>query len=145
MISHRLRPQCRGRGGLRAARPRPSRCTQLRSIPRGRRRILELAEQLPRIWHDPRVDTRERKRILRLLVEDVTPIKAGTITAHVRLSRGAKRTLVLDNKFKPELVAQVDRLLERHCDREIATILKPGRLAQLGGEGVQPEEYRLYP
>lgn len=97
----------------------------------GRRRILELAEQFPRIWNDPRVDTRERKRILLLLVDDVTLIKADTITAHVRLSGGATRTLVLDRplpiaqirKFKPELVAEVDRLLEQHCDREIAEIL----------------------
>jgi hypothetical protein len=26
-------------------------------------------------------------------------------------------------KFKPELIAEVDRLLDRHCDREIADIL----------------------
>jgi hypothetical protein len=26
-------------------------------------------------------------------------------------------------KFKPELVATVDRMLDRHCDREIADIL----------------------
>ena len=96
-----------------------------------RRRILDLAEQLPRIWQDPRVDSRERKRILRLLVDDVTLIKAQTITVHVRLSGGATRTLVLDRplpiaqirKFKPELVAEVDRLLDHHCDREIANIL----------------------
>ena len=82
-----------------------------------RRRILDLAEQLPRIWQDPRVDSRERKRILRLLVDDVTLVKADTITAHVRLTGGATRTLVLKRplpiaqirKFKPELVAEVDR------------------------------------
>jgi len=95
-----------------------------------RRRILDLAEQFPRIWNDPRVDVRERKRILRLLIADVTLIKADKITAHVRLSGGATRTLTLDRplpiaqirKFKPDLVAEVDRLLERHCDREIAEI-----------------------
>jgi DNA invertase Pin-like site-specific DNA recombinase len=96
-----------------------------------RRHILALAEQFPRIWADPRVDVRERKRILRLLVADVTLIKAETITAHVRLSGGATRTLTLDRplpiaqirKFKPELVAEVDRLLDKHCDREIAELL----------------------
>ncbi len=96
-----------------------------------RRCILELAEQFPKIWHDPRVDMRERKRILRLLVEDVTLIKAEAITAHVRLSGGAIRTLTLERprpiaqirKFKPELVAEVDQLLDDHCDREIAEIL----------------------
>ena len=96
-----------------------------------RRRILDLAEQLPRIWNDPRVDSRERKRIVRLLIEDVTLIKSQVITVHVRLSGGATRTLTLERplpiaqirKFKPELVAEVDRLLDLHCDREIAKIL----------------------
>jgi hypothetical protein len=96
-----------------------------------RRRILDLAEQLPRIWQDPRVESRERKRIVRLLIDDVTLIKSEMITVHVRLSGGARRTLMLERplptaqvrKFKPELVAKVDRLLDLHCDREIAEIL----------------------
>jgi DNA invertase Pin-like site-specific DNA recombinase len=106
-----------------------------------RRRILDLAEQLPRIWQDPRVDSRERKRILRLLVDDVTLVKADTITAHVRLSGGATRTLVLKRplpiaqvrKFKPELVATVDRMLDQHCDREIADILNRDGWRSSGG------------
>jgi DNA invertase Pin-like site-specific DNA recombinase len=96
-----------------------------------RQRILSLAEQLPRIWKDERVDIRERKRIIHLLVDDVTLIKSENITAHVRLSGGATRSLVLDRplpiakirKFKPEVVAEVDRLTDRHCDREIADVL----------------------
>ena len=68
---------------------------------------------------------------MRLLIDDVTLIKSQMITVHVRLSGGAARTLVLERplpiaqirKFKPELVAEVDRLLDLHCDREIAEIL----------------------
>jgi Recombinase zinc beta ribbon domain len=106
-----------------------------------RRRILDLAEQLPRIWKDPRVDVRGRKRILRLLIDDVTLIKADTITAHVRLSGGATRTLTLHRplpiakvrKFKPELVATVDWMLDQYCDREIAEILnRDGRRTSEG-------------
>jgi DNA invertase Pin-like site-specific DNA recombinase len=96
-----------------------------------RRRILDLAEHFPKVWNDPRIDVRERKRILRLLVDDVTLTKADTITAQVRLPGGATRTLMLDRplpiaqirKFKPDLVGEVDRLLDHHCDREIAEIL----------------------
>ena len=96
-----------------------------------RRRILDLAEQLPQIWSDERVGIRERKHIVRLLIEDVTLIKAEKITAHVRLSGGATRSMVLERplpiaqirKFKPDLVAEVDRLLDQHSDREIAEIL----------------------
>ena len=96
-----------------------------------RRQILNLAEQLPQIWKDERVGIRERKRIVRLLVEDVTLIKSESITGHVRLSGGATRTLLLERplpiakirKVKPEIVAKVDSLVDSHCDREIAEIL----------------------
>ena len=105
-------------------------------------RVRDLAEQFPRIWSDARIDVRERKRILRLLVADVTLVKAETITANVRLSGGATRTLTLERplpiaqirKFKPELVAEVDRLLDRHCDREIADILNGGGLRTWEGK-----------
>ena len=94
-------------------------------------RIHALADQFPRVWNDSRVDMRDRKRIFRLLVADVTLIKAETIIVNLRLSGGATRTLTLERpvpiaqirKLKPNLVAEVDRLLGRHCDREIADIL----------------------
>jgi len=94
-------------------------------------RIRALANEFPRVWNNPRVDMRERKRIFRLLVADVTLIKAEMITVNVRLSGGTTRTLALERplpiaqirKCKPDLVAEVDRLLDRHCDREIADIL----------------------
>ena len=98
--------------------------------------------QFPRMWIDPRVDMREKKRILRLLITDVTLVKSDKITVHVRLSGGATRTLVLDKplpiaqirKFKPELVAEVDRLLDRHCDREIADIFNERGLRTWNGK-----------
>jgi hypothetical protein len=69
--------------------------------------------------------------MLRLLIEDVTLVKSDVITAHVRLRGGLTRTLVLPRpvpiaqirKTKPEVVAEVDRLLDHHCDREVADIL----------------------
>ena len=74
----------------------------------------------------------ERKRIFRLLVEDATLLKGHTmITAQVRLSGGATRSLEMPRpqsmadirKFKPEIVAEVNRLLGHHRDQEIADIL----------------------
>jgi DNA invertase Pin-like site-specific DNA recombinase len=107
-----------------------------------RRRIRELAEQFPRVWNDPRVPSAERKRIFRLLVEDVTLLKGQTtITANVRLPGGATRALVLPRplsiaeirKFKPEIVAEVDSLLNHYRDQEIADILNKRGLRT--GEG----------
>ena len=116
-----------------------------------RRRIRELAEQFPRVWNDPRVPSAERKRIFRLLVEDVTLLKGQTtITANVRLSGGATRTLLLPRplsiadirKFKPEIVAEVDRLLDHHRDQEIADILNNQGLRT--GEGKPFKRTTIY-
>jgi len=50
-----------------------------------REQRLSLAADFPRVWNDPSVEARERKRILRLLIEDVTLINGETIQVHVRL------------------------------------------------------------
>jgi len=96
-----------------------------------REQLLSLATDFPRIWNDPSVEPRERKRILRLLIEDVTLINGEKIQVHVRLRGGATRSLTLAKplpiaqirKTKPEVVAEIDALLDHYCDREVAVIL----------------------
>jgi len=39
-----------------------------------RARILALSTDFPRVWHDPRTEAVERKRMVALLIEDVTLI-----------------------------------------------------------------------
>jgi DNA invertase Pin-like site-specific DNA recombinase len=93
--------------------------------------LLSLAADFPRVWNDPSVEPRERKRILRLLVEDVTLINGEMIQVHVRLRGGATRSLVVAKplpiaqirKTKADVVAEIDRLLDRYCDREVAEVL----------------------
>ena len=53
-----------------------------------RHRILGLASNFPRLWNDPGTPHRERKRMARLLIEDVTITKA-TRSLGVRLRGGA--------------------------------------------------------
>lgn len=96
-----------------------------------RQKVLSLTQDFPRIWNDPQIEPRERKPMLRLLIEDATLHKTDKITVHVRLRGGATRTLLLERplpiaqirKAAPDLVAEVDRLLDQHCDREVADIL----------------------
>ena len=97
-----------------------------------RARILALATDFPRLWHDPHTPDRERKRMGRLLIDDVTLIKAGDgLTAHVRFRGGATTTLTLARALNAwqlretsaEIVALIDHLLDHHADRDIATIL----------------------
>jgi DNA invertase Pin-like site-specific DNA recombinase len=95
-------------------------------------RISQLVTDLPSIWNDPATPARERKRIARLLLTDVTVSKTrDQITAHVRLRGGAHHTLTLPRpKSAWELrqtpqatVTEIDRLLDHHTHSEIAEIL----------------------
>jgi len=96
-----------------------------------RERIMALAQDFPRIWNDPRTAHREKKRMAGLLIEDVTLIRSGDISAHIRFRGGQARTLVIPlplpiaqiRKTKPKVITEVDRLLDAHCDREVAEIL----------------------
>ena len=95
-----------------------------------RQRILALAGDFPRLWNDPATPHRERKRMARLLIEDVTLTKA-TRSLGVRLRGGATRQLTWKpgplaceiHKTSDEIVAEVDRLLNDHTVGEIATTL----------------------
>jgi DNA invertase Pin-like site-specific DNA recombinase len=96
-----------------------------------RQQLLSMATDFPKVWNDPSVEPRERKRILRLLVEDVTLINGEMIQIHVRLRGGATRSFTLAKplpiaqirKTKPEVVAEIDALLDHYCDREVAEVL----------------------
>ncbi|MGB9203800.1 MAG: helix-turn-helix domain-containing protein, partial [Terriglobales bacterium] len=96
-----------------------------------RRQLLSLVEDFPRVWNDPTVEPRERKRIVRLLIEDVTLIKADVITAHVRLRGGATRSLTVPvglpawmlRKTPAAIISIIDELLDTHSEVEITAIL----------------------
>jgi hypothetical protein len=97
-----------------------------------RARILALATDFPRLWHDSHTLDRERKRMVRLLIDDVTLIKtAEGLTAHLRFRGGATTTLTLPaarnawqlRETRPAIVALIDQLLDTHADTDIATIL----------------------
>lgn len=96
-----------------------------------RERILALAQDFPALWNDPRTPHKERKRMVALLIEDVTLVKTNIITVHVRFRGGASTTLTLPvplNAWQTRtthkvVVAKIDALLSHHTDREVADIL----------------------
>jgi len=96
-----------------------------------RARVLALATDFPRLWQDPLTPDRERKRMVRLLLEDITLLRHDHITAHIRFKGGATRTLTLPlplpapqlRQTRPEVVQEIDRLLDQHTDGEVAAIL----------------------
>jgi DNA invertase Pin-like site-specific DNA recombinase len=96
-----------------------------------RAEVLALSQDFPRLWNDPETPMRERKRMARLLVEDVTLRRGDGITVHVRFRAGPTRSLELPRPLRawelrrtpPEVVAEIDRLLDEHGDVEIARLL----------------------
>jgi DNA invertase Pin-like site-specific DNA recombinase len=56
-------------------------------------RISALASDFPRVWKDPRTSARDRKRVLRLLITDVTLIREQVIFMHIRWRGGATTSI----------------------------------------------------
>ncbi len=102
--------------------------------------ICALARDFPRVWNDPRTPILEKKRMARLLLQDVTLNMSDRISAKVRFRGGATHELDLPRPLSPqeryrhpaEVVSMVDRLLDDHSEADVAEILnakgfRPGR------------------
>jgi DNA invertase Pin-like site-specific DNA recombinase len=90
--------------------------------------ILALARDFPRLWNDPHTGARERKRMARLLIADVTLLKGAELTVQVRFNGGATHTLHVPlpkpawrlRQTTPSVVAAINALLDDLTDGETA-------------------------
>ena len=99
---------------------------------RAQQRIRDLAADVPAVWDTPATTPRERKRILRLLLEDVTWLRQDDeITLSIRFRGGATTTLRVPvrigawrgRKTHPAVVARAATLLASHTDADVAALL----------------------
>ena len=97
-----------------------------------REKIMSLATDFPKLWNNPNTPDRERKRMVRLLVEDVTLLReSDTITAGIRFKGGATKLLDLPlplnycmaRKTSADVVQEIDMLLDTHKGSQVAAIL----------------------
>jgi len=96
-----------------------------------RARILALSADFPRVWNDPRTTPLERKRMVALLIEDVTLVREEKIAVHVRFRGGQTTSLevqrpkpiALVRKTLPDVIRELDQLLDTCSDREAAARL----------------------
>ena len=103
--------------------------------------IMALATDFPRLWNDPHTPQRERKRMARLLIADVTLLKSSEVRAQLRFNGGATHTLTLPLpksawmlRQTPEtVVTEINRLLDDHTEGEIADLLNSKGM--ISGEG----------
>jgi DNA invertase Pin-like site-specific DNA recombinase len=97
-----------------------------------RKKILALAEDLPRLWRSPTTLQSQRKQVIRLLIEDITlnnvdspwsievaiRWKTGVVTRH-----SCQRVVFHPQETAPEVVEKIVSLYREKTDGEIADIL----------------------
>lgn len=102
--------------------------------------IMALATDFPAIWYSPNIENRDRKRIVRLLIEDVTLKQDTKISVDIRFKGGTTKILTLSlAKSAPDMFAtsavvieKIDFMLNTYTDKQIVHQLnqqglKPGR------------------
>lgn len=100
-----------------------------------RKRVADLAQDFPRVWNDRRTSSMQRKKMLALMIEDVTLVSGAQVAVHIRWRGGKTQSLAVDKprpialvrKTRPEVVQLIDELLQTCTDREVAR-----RLNELG-------------
>jgi DNA invertase Pin-like site-specific DNA recombinase len=111
-----------------------------------RERIAALSQDFPRLWQDPRTTPVERKRMVALLLEDITLVKGDKIEVYLRFRGGKTHSLTVPRplpmsrvrKTPNEVVKTLDRLLDTCTDREAAQ-----RLNKLGYRNWQGQAFTI--
>jgi len=94
--------------------------------------IINITKDFARIWGSQNVSFKDKKRMLRLLIEDVTIENSGKkVIANIRFKAGAPKTLSIEKKLpicevrktRKDIIRRVDELTENYTPSEIADIL----------------------
>ena len=116
------------------------------ATPEQKAQVLALARDLPRLWHAPTTQSKDRKRMLRLLIKDITvekPASQKQLLVHVRWQGGACSDVsvqlplnIADRVRYPSTVVDKVRERARHLpDSEIADQLN--REGQASAKGLR--------
>ena len=107
--------------------------------------ILQLGQDFPRLWKAPTTSARDRKRILRLLIRDITVVKAPQpklLHLQICWQGGATETIEVQQRpnypeairYPDSFVAKIRTLVKQYDDKEIATRLNGERLTSATGK-----------
>jgi DNA invertase Pin-like site-specific DNA recombinase len=106
--------------------------------PEQKEKVLALARDLPRLWHAPSTKAKDRKRMLRLLIKDITVEKSSVpkeLLVHIRWQGGACSERVVQLPLNlPDRLRYPTAMVERI--RELAQNLPDPKIAaQLNRDG----------
>jgi DNA invertase Pin-like site-specific DNA recombinase len=98
------------------------------------------------IWTDALLANRDRKKMVRLLIEDVTLLKDTQVTFHIRFKGGACKTLNLplpqsaweQRTTPPEVVTAIDHLLNDYPEHKVAEMLTQRGMKSGTGQPFSP-------
>ena len=101
------------------------------ATPEQKAKVLALARDLPRLWHAPTTQAKDRKRMLRLLIRDITVEKSSVpkqLLVHIRWQGNACTDIALQRsasvggheRYPAEVVDRVRELARLLPDAEIA-------------------------
>ena len=107
-----------------------------------RQQLQQLTTAFPALWNHPDTPMRERKRMLGLLIEDVTLIKQREVSIAVRFRGGATTTLSIPRPLlpsesratRPEVRKLVEELAAEYTDAQIAHVLNERGLTTGSGQ-----------
>jgi hypothetical protein len=110
-----------------------------------KRQILQLASDFPRLWTAPTTAARDRKRMLRLLIRDITVVKGPEpklLRLHIRWQGGTTETVELHLapnraeavRYHDTFVTQIRALAAMHDDDEIVALLNRDDLTSSTGK-----------
>jgi DNA invertase Pin-like site-specific DNA recombinase len=113
------------------------------ATPEQKAKVLALARNLPRLWHAPTTQAKDRKRMLRLLIKDITVEKPNQkqLAVHFRWQGGASSDLCVQVppnradrvRYPAAVVDRVRDLAQSLPNAEIAERLnREGRVSALG-------------
>lgn len=110
-----------------------------------KQQILQLGKDFPRLWKAPTTSACDRKRMLRLLISDITVVKGADpklLRLQIRWQGGATETIEVRQRpnradavrYPEAFVAKIRALAERHADKEIAVRLNAEGLTSSTGK-----------
>lgn len=94
-------------------------------------KLLSLSADFSKLWLNPNTPDKEKKRMVRLLIEDVTLIKNNEIIVKIRFKGGKTKIIKLPpllnatelRRTNKDVILRIDELLNKHTDKEIVGIL----------------------
>lgn len=114
-----------------------------------RKKVIDLAHDLPRLWKEPTTQTKDRKRMIRLLIKDITVEKVHEpkkLILHVRWQGGAVEDIhcelplrISDRiRYKEDFLKKIKGLAKSSTDDQIAEILNQEGLMSAKGKTFTP-------